>query len=329
MFNDIGGKIKRLAQIVSWVGIIGSILGGLVMIIIGNNMQFGEGWIIAGIAVAVAGSLISGASCFVLYGFGELIDINREIAQNTRKEREAASTGTVNAGGVSNDNNTAATPKGTVSGKVGTRMTFGAYPQTESGTDATPIEWIVLDVQDGRALLISRFGLDAQRYNNGFADITWEDCTLRAWLNDTFLNKAFSSEEQKAILTTIVDNSQSQCYNGWSTGSGNNTEDKIFLLSCAEANKYFGVEDKNKKSRVEPTAYAIKNGAYTSSSLTTAEGKPAGGWWLRSPGFTQRSAACVNTDGSISRNSVSSDDEVIRPALWINLESCDLKQSNN
>ena len=208
---------------------------------------------------------------------------------------------------------------------VGGIVTFGTYPQTASGSDKTPIEWLVLDYDaaSNRVLIISRYGLDAKPYNTGYIDITWEKCTLRTWLNNDFLNAAFTAQEQKGIVLTAVDNSKSQESSRWDTNGGNNTQDKIFLLSYAEANKYFGVtwENGNMKSRVTPTAYALKAGAWTSDSKTTADGAKAGWWWLRSPGVTQYSAAGVFTDGSLSSYNVSSASGCVRPALWINLES--------
>ena len=208
--------------------------------------------------------------------------------------------------------------------KQDTYVTFGHYPQTAEGNDNTAIEWIVLQKEGNKALLISHYSLDAQPYNAEYTDATWETCTLRTWLNSTFLNKAFTAEEQKAILTTSVINSSSQGYSGWSTSGGNNTKDQIFLLSYAEANKYFGVmhnDSNNTKARVKPTAYAEKQGAYTSSSNKTADGDNAGWWWLRSLGYYQNNAAFVHYDGSLSRRSVSNDSICVRPALWVNLES--------
>lgn len=207
---------------------------------------------------------------------------------------------------------------------VGNYVSFGTYPQTKAGNDATPIEWLVLARDGNKALLISRYGLDAQRYNKDTTSVTWETCTLRTWLNGTFYNKAFSSAEQAAILTTNVDNSKNQCYSGWSTNGWKNTQDKVFLLSYAEANKYFGVtyyNSSNTKSRVAPTAYAIAHGAWTSSSDKTADSVNAGWWWLRSPGSDQRSAAYVFADGSLYDLSVGSDSASVRPALWVNIES--------
>ena len=207
---------------------------------------------------------------------------------------------------------------------VGNYVSFGTYPQTKAGNDATPIEWLVLARDGDKALLISRYGLDAQPYNTDYTSVTWETCTLRTWLNGTFYNKAFSSAEQAAILTTDVDNSKNQCYSGWSTNGGKNTQDKVFLLSYAEANKYFGVtynNSSNTKSRVAPTAYAIAQGTGKNSSYKTADGIDAGWWRLRSPGVSQYDAAYVSTDGSLYANRVNVGSGSVRPALWVNLES--------
>ena len=213
--------------------------------------------------------------------------------------------------------------------KVGNYVTYGTYPQTAEGDDSTPIEWLVLDYDEknSRVLLISRYGLDCQPYNTKYTDVTWETCSLRTWLNGTFLNKAFSKAEQRAILTTNVDNSSSQCFSGWSTSGGNNTQDKIFLLSYAEAKKYFNVEDletpgadKNTKSRVAPTAYAIAQGAGNSSGNMTADGSASGWWLLRSPGSSASSAAFVGSSGSLGDYYyVRNDRVVVRPAFWLDL----------
>lgn len=209
---------------------------------------------------------------------------------------------------------------------VGNYVSFGTYPQTKAGNDATPIEWLVLARDGDKALLISRYGLDAQPYNTDYTSVTWETCTLRTWLNGTFYNKAFSSAEQAAILTTDVDNSKNQCYSGWSTNGGKNTQDKVFLLSYAEANKYFGVtynNSSNTKSRVAPTAYAIAQGTGKNSSYKTADGIDAGWWRLRSPGVSRYDAAYVSTDGSLYANRVNVGSGSVRPALWVNIEALD------
>ena len=141
------------------------------------------------------------------------------------------------------------------------------------------------------------------------------------------MSSVFSTIEQGAILTTSIDNSKSQGSSIWDTNGGNNTQDKIFLLSYTEANKYFGAQyykvygsDKNIKSRVSPTAYAIKQGAHSLSQYRTADGASAG-WWLRSPGSQQNWAIFVGLDGSVNSGAVTYDCWCVRPVLWINLDS--------
>ena len=210
---------------------------------------------------------------------------------------------------------------------VGGYVTFGSYEQDNNTANGQePIEWLVLDYDaiKNRALLLSRYGLDAQPYNTKLTSIIWGKCTLRTWLNGTFLKMAFTAQEQAGIELTNVDNSNSQHFGGWGPSDGKSTLDRVFLLSYAEANKYLGVTyyySSNTTSRVAPTAYALKQGAGTHIDYKTVDGIAAGWWWLRSPGLTHMHAADVNTDGSLNCYSVSSDAAVVRPAVWINLAS--------
>ena len=213
--------------------------------------------------------------------------------------------------------------------EVGSYVTFGHYEQdADLNNGPEPIEWLVLDydAKNNRALLLSRYGLDTKPYNIGYTNITWEQCTLRRWLNNDFMNKAFSSAEQTAILTTKVNNSSRQGYSGWDAPGGDDTQDKVFLLSCAQANEYLGVTTtthagNNIKSQVAPTAYAIKQGADASIGYKTAAGQAVGWWWLRSPGSYRTSAAYVSNGGSLGENYVFSTSGCVRPALWVNLNS--------
>ena len=186
---------------------------------------------------------------------------------------------------------------------------FGRYPQTTEGNDDTMIKWQVLD-RDGRnALLISRYGLDVQPYTWPHAQVTWEQCALRIWLNDTFANRAFSQKEQQAILMTTVANGSDEGY--WKTDGGNDTQDKIFLLSYRQAEQYFDVtinNDENMKSRMQPTDYALAHGA----------GKL--GWWLRSQGPERDTAARVYYVGALDYDFTGCE-ECVRPALWVNIDS--------
>ena len=60
---------------------------------------------------------------------------------------------------------------------IGDTITFGSYEQDNNlDNGSEPIEWMVLDIQDGKAFLLSRYGLDTKPYNTVEMDITWEAC---------------------------------------------------------------------------------------------------------------------------------------------------------
>ena len=177
--------------------------------------------------------------------------------------------------------------------KTGNSVAFGNYPQTRAGNYNKPIEWLVLENDGETALLISRYALDSKPYHTAYAEITWERCALRGWLNNEFYNRAFSTEEKQYILQSDVSADKNPKY---STNPGNATKDNVFLLSIVEANKYFKSDDARKCA---PTDYAIRQGAYTSDS-EKVEGRKACSWRLRSPGYHGSLAACVSSDGSIS-----------------------------
>ena len=203
---------------------------------------------------------------------------------------------------------------------VGGVVKFGEYEQdNNNGNGKEEIEWIVLDVQNGKSLLLSKYLLDAQPYNKDFTSITWENCTLRSWLNRDFINAAFTAKEQSAILTTTVDNSKAQGYSAYSTNGGNNTQDKIFLLSNHEAfDLYFSTASDRMGGA---TNYAIARGAETIYGIEK-DGRSAGWWWLRSPGDSQKGAMRVDHDGKHNYEYyVYHKGGCVRPALWVNLKS--------
>lgn len=213
---------------------------------------------------------------------------------------------------------------------VGNHVYYGTYPQSAVGNDSAPIEWLVLDYDNkkSKVLLISCYGLDCKQYNNRKENVTWETCSLRAWLNGPFLNKAFSKMERGAILTTSVDNSRIECCSEWSTSGGNITQDEVFLLSCAEASRYFKEQsnnvsdtDKNVQLRVALTAYTRLQGAYENPNFKTVDGAASAYWWLRSPGRCPDRAAYVSTDGSLCSYDVNDYDISVRPAFWLDVST--------
>ena len=178
-----------------------------------------------------------------------------------------------------------------------------------------PIEWRVLTVENGRALVISEKLLDCVKYNEVKTDVTWETCTLRKWMNGEFLNKAFSSSEQSKIATVTNQNPDNPEYG---TQGGNATQDRIFALSIEEANQYF----RNDGDRMAaPTVYAKKQGAWASDISSLPSGEKTGWRWLRSPGLHSNLAAYVLSGGRISQygDYVVNDSVAVRPAFWLNL----------
>lgn len=216
--------------------------------------------------------------------------------------------------------------------RVGDIITLGTYPQDEDGT-AKPIEWIVLAVEDGKALLISRYGLDAKLYNEEYTEVTWETCTLRTWLNEEFYNEAFEKSEQGKIENTLIINRDNPTYG---TPGGNDITDKIFMLSLDETLQYFDLTKNNGEKNeyiycygddvcCQPTAWALSRGAWqykwdTSSGEEYRRYDGNCDWWLRSPGEFNESAACVGSRARVYGNgyNVNYNLIVVRPALWYN-----------
>ena len=205
--------------------------------------------------------------------------------------------------------------------RVGDIIKFGRYPQTNSGNDRTPIEWIVLDIDksNNRVLLISRYLLEPIAFSNKYPS-TWENSSLRSWLNGSFLNSAFSYDEQQAIIEITVDNSKIQGNSTWNVDGGRNTKDKIFILSYAEASKYFGFSGQGKCIL---TDYTKRRGhEYCLISDTErVNGSATGWWWLRSPGMDQSTAMCMCDNGSNRSYGITNNRICVRPALWVNLSA--------
>ena len=200
---------------------------------------------------------------------------------------------------------------------VGDTIKFGKYEQDNNLSNGKEdIEWDVLAKENNSVLLISKYALDCKQYNTELTDITWETCSVRKWLDGTFMDSAFDGAEKSIVKKTKVLAEKNPYY---STDPGNATTDKVFLLSINEANKYFGSDEDRK---CIPTEYAKANGAYTSSGYTK-NGVPTCGWWLRSPGDDQAHAANVSDYGSVNYLGMRVDygDGCVRPALWINLDS--------
>ena len=181
--------------------------------------------------------------------------------------------------------------------EAGDVICLGRFPQSDDpSADAEPIEWIVLDTDRKKAMLISRYGLAAKTFDEMGGIVTWDNCTLRAWLNSSFYDSAFTDEERSHLETVDVPAEYSPY---GSVDPGDDTQDKVFLLSVDESARYFS----NDSARIcLPVKKAVKNGAW----VRKEPGKGCGAcrWWLRTPGALPNFAAIVDTDGSIDTDGV-------------------------
>lgn len=195
--------------------------------------------------------------------------------------------------------------------EVGSYIYFGEYEQdNDASTGKEAIEWLVLDKQEDKMLVISRYGLDCKLYDIGYLDVTWETCSLRSWLNGVFYETAFIPEEKKVILASMVTADANPEYD---TPAGNDTTDQVFLLSIDEANRYFA--DDTSRTCVG-TPYCYEQGTVKHKATGTCE------WWLRSPGGSSYYAAIVNFGGDFLNGGSSVDFNcAVRPAMWIDISS--------
>lgn len=217
---------------------------------------------------------------------------------------------------------------------------FGSYWQNDTNGDGVadkndekePIKWRVLSVDGDDAFLLADTNLDVQRYNDTDEDVTWETCTMRAWLNgygadgnvcgtdysdNNFLDNAFTESEQAVIKDTVVVNEDNPEYG---TEGGNDTVDKVYLLSIGEIrNSSYGFPSGMGAVGMRGTI----NTAYVEAG---GEIKPSYGiyyWWLRSPGGVSNYASYVNYVGGVNQygDHVNSSDVAVRPALHVDLSS--------
>ena len=173
-----------------------------------------------------------------------------------------------------------------------------------------PIKWRVLHYENSEAFLLADAILDSQPYHSENEEIDWEKSSIRAWLNNEFINKAFSNEENKAINTVELINKDNSKYG---TQGGKNTSDKLFLLSLSEVDeteesKEYGFWDKKTRK--------CKNDNFSEETYF---------WWLRSPGNSSHDAAGVYYYGWVFGYGYDVQEPAggIRPALYLNLSSSD------
>jgi hypothetical protein len=186
-------------------------------------------------------------------------------------------------------------------------------------------------------LIITDLVIESRPYHNRDEGVTWETSDIRRYLNDEFYNKLTEADRVRIRETTIVNDNNPWTFEGrnGSTPGGNDTTDKIFLLSIDEIVRYFGDSGMLEQGKVEserlndvelPNYGFYWWGFHDQFSETriayNIEGM-ASWWWLRSPGIYGSFAADVDPDGNVLLNGgiVSASSGGVRPALWLNLSS--------
>ena len=191
-------------------------------------------------------------------------------------------------------------------GKIGDSIFLGSYEQDNNiSNNKEVIEWIVLDKQDNKLLVLSKYAIDCIRFNSDYAIKSWENCTLRKWMNGEFINTSFTKDERSLISIASVPADSNPNYD---TDCGNSTEDHVFLLSIQEINTY-----KHYTANCIATKYARYEGCKINESDYCM-------WWLRTMGMIGQWASYANSNGvSYTGASVVSNHIGVRPAMWIDL----------
>lgn len=196
-------------------------------------------------------------------------------------------------------------------------ITFGQYEQdNDFDNGKEPIEWLVLENDGKSLLLISKNAVEIKPFqekpdnNVDWLKETWETCSLRKWLNEEFLEVAFNEDERSLIALSDV---LAEPNPDGRDDPGNDTQDRMFLLSLSEAEKYFSSD----KERIcDGNPYLEAYGSYAVRARNTCE------WWLRTQGRFNSWAATVLPGGKIYPTGKEINplwDVAVRPAFRIEL----------
>ena len=184
--------------------------------------------------------------------------------------------------------------------EAGEYIIFGAYEQdNQMSNGKEDIQWLILEREENKILVISRYCLDYQPFNKTYSTVTWKSSTLRQWLNNDFFNTAFTEDEQLLISTTTV--YADSYYDGHEAERV--TEDKMFVLSLFERSTYEVAETG------EVTKYAKAQRTSSSSD-----------WWLRTIDDNMYKSHTTLGDGAAITRDVNKE-AAVRPAMWIDLSN--------
>ncbi len=184
---------------------------------------------------------------------------------------------------------------------VGDTYTFGNYGEGN-------ISWIILDIDGDNVMLLSEYAIENKQFNEELVETSWEDCSVRSWLNSEFIDSAFTEDEIAMILDTDVLSSANPEFG---IQSGEDTVDKVFLLSVDEFESL--VPEEYRCCLV--TDYAWKNNVCRYSPDDYCD------WYLRTPGTSEKMVTYVSYNGIAYTpgRDVSFGICGLRPAMWISI----------
>lgn len=227
---------------------------------------------------------------------------------------------------------------------------FGKYEQdNDVNNGPEDIEWVVLNKDGNKLLLLSKYILDKYEYNDNHEVTEWKDSMLRNWLNASFYDVAFDEKEKDAIVRNHYQNGA--VANGTVyTGRTENvyelspTDDLVTLLGYQEMLKYIGTVKDNDKAQLCNRRLAAKATEYAKTAKGTygividvAVGSMwysgSSPWWLRSmfsiwDAHTTNTAARVESDTMI--NYANTDDAYtgVRPMILVDFDKLDDEKKN-
>ena len=166
--------------------------------------------------------------------------------------------------------------------------------RTSDGT-LDDVEWKILVIENGRALVVSKYCVDNRPYNNYISEKNiWSKSSLRNWLNTVFYEEAFSSTEKDCVVSTAVADSE-----------GGGSVNKIWILTKEEIEKYMP----NWCDRICLGRF------WTCFGCKWEEVS----WHTRSPGPYDDRVLSVSSDGGSFEDSYVKWKLHIRPAMWVDL----------
>ncbi len=219
---------------------------------------------------------------------------------------------------------------------VGDHFLLGSYEQDgnlSNGTEA--IEWQIIGEKDGKLLVLSKYGLDAVFFHPylNTPDLCWSTSYIREWLNTVFIHNAFSDAEAEFITLSKIENIGNDYYG---VSGGEDTEDRLFLLSTEEVLEYFPIDENiaiqgklDGLNNYEISVEQTKPRVCEPTEYTDAKCKAIGidyesdgpEWLLRTPGKNNSFCISVWSDGYVSNRLSSWQADkatgLLRPAFYI------------